>query len=80
MLILNYIGGNLNVEVIIQNVTLKATINSYLKKDNVHNFKFTKDELKKYFLTSKELVINSRSEFDEYSQFFKYYSSLEKII
>ena len=65
-------------EVIIQDVTLAATINGYLKK-NVHNFKFTEDELKKYFSTFKELVINSRSAFDEYSQFFKYYSSLEKI-
>lgn len=65
-------------KVIIQDVTLAATINSYLKK-NVHNFKFTEDELKKYFSTFKELVINSRSAFDEYSQFFKYYSSLEKI-
>ena len=35
-------------EVIIQDVTLAATINGYLKK-NVHNFKFTEDELKKYF-------------------------------
>lgn len=65
-------------EVIIQDVTLAATINGYLKK-NVHNFKFTEDELKKYFSTFKELVINSRSAFDEYSKFFKYYSSLEKI-
>ena len=66
-------------EVIIQDVTLAATINSYLKKDNVHNFTFTEDELKSYFSTTKELVINSRSAFDEYSKFFKYYSSLEKI-
>ena len=35
-------------KVIIQDVTLAATINSYLKKDNVHNFTFTEDELKKY--------------------------------
>ena len=66
-------------KVIIQDVTLAATINSYLKKDNVHNFTFTEDELKSYFSTVKELVINSRSAFDEYSKFFKYYSSLEKI-
>ena len=66
-------------KVIIQDVTLAATINSYLKKDNVHNFTFTEDELKSYFSTIKELVINSRSAFDEYSKFFKYYSSLEKI-
>ena len=66
-------------KVIIQDVTLAATINSYLKKDNVHNFTFTEDELKSYFSTTKELVINSRSAFDEYSKFFKYYSSLEKI-
>ena len=66
-------------KVIIQDVTLAATINSYLKKDNVHNFTFTEDELKSYFSTTKELVINSRSAFDEYSEFFKYYSSLEKI-
>ena len=65
-------------KVIIQDVTLAATINSYLKKDNVHNFTFTEDELKSYFSTIKELVINSRSAFDEYSKFFKYYSSLEK--
>lgn len=66
-------------KVIIQDVTLAATINSYLKKDNVHNFTFTEDELKSYFSTIKKLVINSRSAFDEYSKFFKYYSSLEKI-
>ena len=66
-------------KVIIQDVTLAATINSYLKKDNVHNFTFTEDELKSYFSTTKELVINSRSAFDKYSEFFKYYSSLEKI-
>ena len=66
-------------KVIVQDVTLAATINSYLKKDNVHNFTFTEDELKSYFSTTKELVINSRSAFDEYSEFFKYYSSLEKI-
>ena len=66
-------------KVIIQDVTLAATINSYLKTDNVHNFTFTEDELKSYFSTTKELVINSRSAFDEYSKFFKYYSSLEKI-
>ena len=51
-------------KVIIQDVTLAATINSYLKKDNVHNFTFTEDELKSYFSTTKELVINSRSAFD----------------
>ena len=66
-------------KVIIQDVTLAATINSYLKTDNVHNFTFTEDELKSYFSTTKELVINSRSAFVEYSKFFKYYSSLEKI-
>ena len=37
-------------KVIIQDVTLAATINSYLKKDNVHNFTFTEDELIEEFV------------------------------